>query len=104
VGPPDGLKEFAMRHRFSGLRNQVTQKIELFRSQPNILLSRSNLSRLEIDLEVLRHKRMRTRLRRRWRPPQGCANPGEQLFFSEGLFDVVVSAGVEHFDLFIFLM
>ena len=52
VRAPNGLKEFAMRYRFSGVRNEIAQQIKLFRSEANGFVSGSNLAGFEIDFKI----------------------------------------------------
>src|SRR5262252_4367092 len=90
VGSPDGLQELAMWNRAVGMKGQITEKIELLRSEPDFLFLHGYRTGLEIDDGFAELHALRSAFGRHGSAAQGRTDTGEKLRRAKRLGDEIV--------------
>src|SRR5262249_22716687 len=86
---------------FSCVPDQMSQQLELFRRQMNLISVNAYFAGLKIQAEVasFQDRCLGVSSRRSRRAPERCSNACQKFFHAEGLGYVVIGAGVQRFNL-----
>src|SRR6516162_11780120 len=96
--PPYFAEQMAVGQHLAGMRDEVTQQVEFFGRQLDLLAATGDVATYEIDREVPRDKDRQLALRLKGVAQRG-AQARHQLVHAKRLTEIIISAEVERLDL-----